>query len=141
MTKLSALIAGAVLLGVTAAWALEHHPFAAEFDPNKPVTLTGTLTKVDWTNPHVHAFIDVRDANGTVRNWDVEMGSPKALMRRGWKVKMLHVGEEVNVEGWRARDGSTRANAKSVNLNGRVLSAASSYADSRTAVGTGGKKE
>jgi len=138
MSKFSILVASAVLVGFTVAPAFAHHPFAAEYDAQKPVTLTGTITQVDWMEPHSHTFIDVRDANGKVTKWDVELGSPAAMVKGGLTERMLQVGEQVKIEGWRARDGGDRANAKSVEVKGRTLSAASSY-DTKT-VGTSGKK-
>jgi len=105
-----------------------HHAFAAEFDANKPVKLTGTVTKVDWRNPHTWFFIDVTDEAGKVANWGWELGSPNGLLRAGWTRTSMKVGDVVTVEGSAARDGSNLANAQSVTLKstGQRLFAASS---------------
>ena len=105
-----------------------HHSFAAEFDSNKPVNLTGAVTKVEWQNPHVWFYIDVKDASGKVINWGIEMGSPNGLMRAGWDRNVMKTGDVVTVEGSRAKDDSNNANARSVTLasTGKRLFAASS---------------
>ena len=105
-----------------------HHSFAAEFDSNKPVNLTGAVTKVEWQNPHVWFYIDVKDASGKVINWGIEMGSPNGLMRAGWDRNVMKTGDVVTVEGSRAKDESNNANARSVMLasTGKRLFAASS---------------
>jgi hypothetical protein len=105
-----------------------HHAFAAEFDANKPIKLTGAVTKVDWRNPHTWFFIDVKDDAGKVTNWGLEMGSPNGLMRLGWTRNSMKIGDVVTVEGSRARDGSTIANAQAVVLTstGQKLFAGSS---------------
>ena len=104
-----------------------HHSFDAEFDRNKPVTLKGAVTRVDWGNPHIWVFMDVKDETGKVTNWGVEGGAPNALFRNGWRKDSLKVGDMVTVEGFRGRDGSMRANANRVTLpDGRRVFAGSS---------------
>jgi hypothetical protein len=104
-----------------------HHSFDAEFDRNKPVTLKGSVTRVDWGNPHIWVFIDVKDEAGKVSNWGVEGGAPNALFRNGWRKDSLKVGDTVTVEGFQGRDGSNRANAARVTLpDGRRVFAGSS---------------
>ena len=124
--KLFATVAAiAVMAG--AVPVLAHHSFAAEFDASKPVKLTGTVTKIEWMNPHAYFYIDVKDPSGKVENWGLEMGSPNGLMRQGWTRNSMKVGDEITVEGSMAKDGSKIANARSVTLsNGTRLFAASS---------------
>jgi hypothetical protein len=105
-----------VLLSATAPRA--HHSFSAEFDATKKFSFTGTVTKVEWANPHVFFYIDVKDeTTGTVTNWAMEMGSPNGLMRAGWARTTLKTGDRVNVEGSLARDGSPLGNAAVVILS------------------------
>lgn len=107
-----------------------HHSFAAEYDANKPVTLKGTVSKVEWMNPHARFYVDVKDEKGTVTNWNLELASPNVLVRNGWTRSSLKVGDEVTIEGSRAKDGSNMANARVVKLaDGRRVFAGSSGGD------------
>ena len=124
--RMLAVLAGAMLVA-SAMPVLAHHSFAAEFDAQKPVNLTGVVTKVEWMNPHTYFYIDVKDAEtGKVTNWACEMGSPNGLTRQGWTRNTLHVGMVVQMEGTRAKDGTYRANARNVLVDGKKLGAASS---------------
>jgi hypothetical protein len=106
---------------------LAHHSFAAEYDSAKAVSLTGTVTKVEWMNPHARFYIDVKDENGAVNNWELELGSPNGLMRQGWTRNSLKQGDVVTVAGSLAKDGSKLANARTVKLaDGRQVFAGSS---------------
>ena len=107
---------------------MAHHSFSAEYDGKKPVTLKGTVTKVDWMNPHVYFYLDVEDDAGNVTNWALEMGPPNGLQRSGWTRNTMKVGDVVVVEGTLAKDGGKQANARSVTLasTGKRLGAASS---------------
>jgi hypothetical protein len=97
-----------------------HHAFAAEYDATRKVLLTGNVTKVDWTNPHAHFFLDVRDGSGKVSTWDLELASPNTLQRGGWTRKSLNVGDVVTVNGYLAKDGTNLAHARDIRLaNGR----------------------
>jgi hypothetical protein len=110
------------LLAASAAFFLAsvpvfaHHSFAAEFDVKQPVTLKGTVTKVEWTNPHVWIYIDVMDAQGNVQHWQCENGAPNTLARMGWTRNSLKAGDQVTVEGFRAKNDDKTANARQVIL-------------------------
>ena len=107
-----------------------HHSFAAQYDADKPVTLVGTVTKVEWTNPHARFYVDVKDDKGVVTNWNLELASPNVLRRNGWTRTSLNVGDEVTVEGSSAKNGTKMANARLVRLaNGRSVFAGSSGGD------------
>jgi len=127
MRKLTMFIAGLSLFGA-AVPVHAHHSFAAEFDATKPVKLTGTVTKIEWTNPHVWFYVDIKDETGKVTNWGFELGSPNGLMRAGWTRNSMKVNEVVTIEGSAAKDGSYHVNARSVTLasTGQKLFAASS---------------
>ncbi|HXD75713.1 MAG TPA: DUF6152 family protein [Vicinamibacterales bacterium] len=126
MKKL-ALATAALGLLLAAVPVMAHHSFAAEFDSNKPIKLTGSVTKIEWMNPHAYFYIDVKDEKGTTTNWGLEMGSPNGLMRQGWTRNSMKVGDVVTVEGSAAKDGSNIGNARSVTLSGgQRLFAASS---------------
>ena len=122
----TAFVAATALLAL-AAPAFAHHSFAAEFDASKAVTLTGVVTKVEWMNPHIYFYIDVKDPQtGKVTNWACEMGSPNGLTRQGWTRNTLKVGMVVSLEGTQAKDGSSTANARNVTVDGKKLGAGSS---------------
>lgn len=108
------IVVGAALVAPAAMFA--HHSFAAEYDVKKPVTLKGTVTKVEWTNPHARFYIDVKDESGNVTNWNLELASPNVLVRNGWSRHTLKEGDQVTVEGAQAKDGSQMANARTVTL-------------------------
>jgi hypothetical protein len=133
---LGGLIAVGCLL--TSGTAVAHHSFAAEFDANKPITLTGIVTKVEWTNPHVWFYINVKDdETGEVVNWGAEMRPPHLLQRGGWRRDSLKIGEQVEVSGSMAKNGTTRMNARTVTLTatgarpGQTLDASSSQGPNR----------
>jgi hypothetical protein len=111
--KLAVLVAAAGLLW-EAAPVFAHHSFKVQYDENQPITITGAVTKVIWKNPHVHLFVDVKDAGGKVSNWELELASPNGLLAEGWKVDSLKPGDQVTVSAFRARDGSNLANARKI---------------------------
>ena len=127
MTTKVAVVAALLWLAFTAPLPA-HQAFAAEFDIKQPVTVTGAVMKVEWMNPHVWFYIDVKSESGSVAKWGMEMGSPNALMRAGWKRTSMNVGDAVSVEGYRAWERKNTGNARAVTLTrtGQKLFAASS---------------
>jgi hypothetical protein len=126
-TKLAILL-GAIGLLLTTVPSIAHHSFYAEFDADKPIKVTGAVTKLEWENPHAWFYVDVRDESGKTTNWGFELGSPNLLIRAGWARNTLKIGDMVTVEASRAKSGANIANAKSVvlNRNGQKLFTGSS---------------
>jgi hypothetical protein len=122
------LVSGLLLSAVPAG---AHHAFATEFDANKPVSIKGIVTKIDWSNPHVWFYLNVKKDDGTIENWGFEMGGPNSLRNSGWTRETMKIGDEVVVEGSLARNGSRNVNAKNVTMasTGKKLGAASSQAN------------
>jgi hypothetical protein len=132
MSRMKWVVGGVGSILVAAAHA--HHSFRAQYDAAKPIEVTGYVTKIDWMNPHVYFYIDVVNAQGKAESWAFEMGPPHMLEQRGWKRNSMAIGDELEVSGTRARDGSLSANARTVKLRatGQVLGAASSEAQTIT---------
>ncbi len=127
MIRRWAILMGGLALLTHAVPVMAHHSFAAEYDEKKPVTLTGVVTKVEWTNPHARFYLDVKDERGSVVNWNLELASPNVLIRNGWTRKSLQPGDQVVVAGSQAKDGTNMANARRVTLaDGRKVFAGSS---------------
>jgi hypothetical protein len=121
MKLLSSIVVAAASL-LAAAPALSHHAFAAEFDINRPLKLTGTVTRIEWTNPHAWLFIDAKDGNGNAQSWAIELVGINDLLRLGWGRDRVKTGDIVSVDGFGARNGTNTANAVSVRLaNGELV--------------------
>jgi len=128
--KAAAAVVVLMILAGAPAWA--HHAFAAEFDAKKPVKLRGTVTKMEWINPHAWIHVDVKKADGTVDEWMVEAGTPNTLLRRGFTRDSLKPGTEIIVDGYQSKDGSLRANGRDVTLpDGKTLFLGSSAPDAQ----------
>jgi hypothetical protein len=127
-TRLTVAVASLAGLLMTAVPVIAHHSFAAEYDASKPIKFTGTVTKIEWTNPHCYFYVDVKTESGKIESWALELGNPNALLRNGWTPKSVKIGDEVSVEGTRAKDGSLLGNARSMVLmsTGQRLFAGSS---------------
>ena len=125
-TKFFILITGlGLLIPAIPVWA--HHAFSAEFDGNKQVKLRGTVAKMEWINPHAWIHLNVKGADGAITTWDIELGPPNALIKRGWNKNSLPPGTELLVEGYLAKDGSNRANGRDITFpDGKKLFAGSS---------------
>ena len=132
--KLLAATAVAVTACLTTT-AAAHHSFAAEYDSSKPITVTGEVIRLEWTNPHARVVVSGKDENGVNKNWDFELGPPTTLMRRGWNRNSLKPGNVITVEGFRSKDEPSTANARSVKLSdGRQVFAGSSFDTQATPV-------
>jgi len=122
MRRTLAVIAAGVGLWMAAAPAIAHHAFAAEFDAKRPIKLQGTVTKMEWINPHAWIHVDVKKPDGKVESWMIEGGTPNTLLRRGFTKNSLLPGTEILVDGYQAKDGSLRANGRDLTLpDGRKL--------------------
>jgi hypothetical protein len=125
------VFAAGLSLMAAAVPLLAHHSFAAEYDSNKPVKISGVVTKVEWMNPHARFYVDVKGADGRVTNWNFELGAIPVLLKQGWTKNSLKAGDQVTVEGSAAKDNSSSANARSVTLpDGRRVFGGSSAPNS-----------
>ena len=126
-SRLTLLLGGAALMLSASVPVLAHHAFGAEFDANRPVLLKGKVTKVEWVNPHAWIHIDVPVASGKVERWAIEAGTPNVLFRRGFTKQSLEAGTKIVVDGYRAKDGTRRANGRNLTFaDGRTLFVGSS---------------
>ena len=139
-TKLLVVTASLGLLLVAASSAVAHHAFNAEFDANKPVKFKGTITKMQWVNPHAWIYVNVKKADGTIEEWMIETGTPNTLLRRGFTKQSLLPGTEITVDGYQSKDGSLRANGRDLTLpNGQTLFLGSSGTGAPSETGKQGK--
>lgn len=128
--KIARLVFGAALALALVRPVFAHHSFAAEFDANKMVTIVGAVTKLEWANPHIWVYLDVKDDHGAVQPWQCEGGPPNTLTRNGWGPNSLKVGDQITIDGALAKDGSRTCNARTVKLpDGRSVFAGSSGGD------------
>jgi hypothetical protein len=124
------VVIGAFLVTLCAPSLSAHHSFAAEFDANKPVLLAGAVTQVEWTNPHIWVYVDVKDDHGVAQLWQCEGGAPNTLTRNGWSKGSLKINDQITIAGFAAKDGSRTCNMRTVKLpDGRNVFAASSVPD------------
>jgi hypothetical protein len=132
MKLIPSILAVVVLGTMNAAPLLAHHSFSAEFDPDKTVTLRGTITKVEFTNPHGWVYLNVKDENGKINNWAIETGAPIQLIRRGATRQTLAPGTEIVVDGWLARNGTRTVNGRAIKFaDGREIMAGTSNPNAR----------
>ena len=126
---------GVVLLLMFAGMATRtldaHHSFAAQYDRTKPHTIAGTVTKIEWQNPHIYVYVAVKDDTGKETVWAVEGGAPNALYRQGWRPNTVNVGDMITVEGWLARDGSKLLNIGSLTMGGRKIFSGTAQQDEK----------
>ena len=126
----STLMVSIMTVFLAALPALAHHPFSAEYDWKQPVTVTGTVSKLDWANPHAHLYVDAKDSDGKTKSWTFELGGINALTNAGWSKEAVKAGDTITVDAWLSKSQSNMANVKSIKLqSGRELSGGSPIAD------------